>query len=131
MKTYVTKLQKSSKKSMATLQQQTAILQQLREDLLDSESTIRDMMNDDLSLVRDEHSTTVEEWWRERVVPTEGAKTKTNSLYQEFQKQTAASTISCDMFKIILKAMLSEDEILVGKLEKSQYTVIGYALKSV
>ena len=130
MKTYVTKLQKSSKKSMATLQQQTAILQQLREDLLDSDSTIRDMMNDDLSFVKDEHSTVVEEWWRECVVPTEGVKIKTNILYQEFQKQTTATSISVDMFKTILKAMLSENEIVVGKLEKSQYTVIGYAVKS-
>ena len=130
MKTYVTKLQKSSKKSMATLQQQTAILQQLREDLLDSDSTIRDMMNDDLSFVKDEHSTVVEEWWREHVIPTEGVKIKTNILYQEFQKQTTATSISVDMFKTILKAMLSENEIVVGKLEKSQYTVIGYAVKS-
>ena len=130
MKTHITKLQKSSKKSMTTLQQQASILQQMKEDLLESENILRDMMNDDLSAVLDEHSVMVKEWWDMHMVQTEGAKIKTNALYSEFHK-TTASALTVDMFKMILKSFLSENEVIVGKQEKSQYTMVGYALKPV
>ena len=116
------KLHKISKKTIASMTQ-------LKEDVLETEKYIREMMNDDIGNVRSEHLTTVEEWWTEHAVVCDNTKIKSNSLFEHFQEKTKATLITGDMFKTLMKTLLREDEIQYGKLQKSQYTILGYSLK--
>ena len=116
------KLHKISKKTIASMTQ-------LKEDVLETENYIREMMYDDIGNVRSEHLTTVEEWWTEHAVVCDNTKIKSNSLFEHFQEKTKATLITGDMFKTLMKTLLREDEIQYGKLQKSQYTILGYSLK--
>ena len=118
------RLQKMSKKTIATMNQ-------LREDVLETERFVKELINDDVALVRNEHNITVEQWWNPNIVVCEGAKVKSNCLYDHFQQQTQSVSITNDMFKVMLKALVQNDQIQCGKQAKSQYTIVGFALKTV
>ena len=124
MKDSLEKLQKMSKKTIATMNQ-------LREDVLETERFVKELINDDVALVRNEHNITVEQWWNSNIVVCEGAKVKSNCLYDHFQQQTQSVSITNDMFKVMLKALVQDDQIRCCKQNKSQYTILGYALKAV
>ena len=119
MKDSLEKLQKMSKKTIATMNQ-------LREDVLETEKFDKELINEDIVSVRSEHATTIETWWNTNIASSVDAKIKSNSLFHHFQEKTRAITITSDMFKTTLKTMLREDEIQHGKLQKSQYTILGY-----
>ena len=116
------KLQKMTKKTTATMNQ-------LRDDILETEKFIKELINEDVANVRNEHNTTVEEWLNAAVVVCDGGKIKSNILYNNFQEKTQSTTITIDMFKTMLKTILRDDQIQCGKQQKSHYTILGYALK--
>jgi hypothetical protein len=117
-------LQKSWKKTKTTMNQ-------LREDMLDTEKHIKGMMIQDLMAIRDEHTTTVQEWWDEWVVETPGVtiKLRSNELYEHFVKTKGPTSIKNDQFKMILKEIVSSDHLQLPKHDRYQYVVMGYVLK--
>jgi DNA integrity scanning protein DisA with diadenylate cyclase activity len=117
-------LQKSWKKTKTTMNQ-------LREDMLDTEKHIKGMMIQDLMAIRDEHTTTVQEWWDEWVVETPGVtiKLRSNELYEHFIKTKGATSIKNDQFKMILKEIVPVDHLQLPKHDRYQYVVAGYVLK--
>ena len=116
-------LHKVSKKTIASMNQ-------LRDDVLDTEKFIVNMINEDMMNVRNEHSTLVQEWWGEHVVAHSGAKIKSSALYEHFTGIHATTSIKSDMFKSVLKAMLQEDQLHFPKTEKSPWTILGFRLKN-
>jgi len=115
-------LQKTWKKTKTTMNQ-------LKEDMLETEKHIKGIMIQDLMAIRDEHTTTVQEWWEEWVVEKVGTKIRSNELYEHFVKTKEGTSIKNDQFKMILKEIVASDHLQLPKLERSQYVVLDYALK--
>ena len=122
VKDSVADLQKSWKKTLSTMNQ-------MREDVLDHERHLKNMLFDDLMSIRDEHATTIQEWWDAHVVRKDGGKLKSNELQAHFEKTKGPTTIKSDQFKTILKTLVSAEQLQIPKMDKSQITVTGYALK--
>jgi hypothetical protein len=103
----------------------------MREDVLDHEKHLKNMLFDDLMSIRDEHATTIQEWWDAHVVRKDGAKVKSNELQAHFEKTKGPTTIKSDQFKTILKTLVSAEQLHIPKMDKSQITVVGYAFLQV
>jgi hypothetical protein len=113
-------LHKLAKKTQASIKQ-------VSEDFGEVEKRIVSMISNDVLNVRDEHAKLVEEWWEMTMVPLENGRIKTNVLYERFKAHHTDTSISCDMFKLTLKNILPAEKLQLPKMDKSQYTVIGYS----
>jgi hypothetical protein len=123
VKESVVDLQKSLNKTLSTMNQ-------IREDVLEHEKHLKNMLFDDLMSIRDEHATTVQEWWDAHVVRKDGCRIKSNELQAHFEQTKGPTTIKSDQFKTILKTLVSSEELHLPKMDKSQITIVGYALQT-
>lgn len=116
-------------KMMRKSKERYATLKQLKDNFDDTERDIKDVLNDELMNIRTSHEELIGKFWKENMEKSEGVKTKTNVLYNAFceceiNKQQG---IDLDMFKQIMKSMLNENEIVIGKT-KASHTVLNYKM---
>jgi hypothetical protein len=107
-----------------------ATMSQLKNDLLENEKIVNDIIRADMLNVRNDHSTMVEEWFHVTTELSDGSKIKSNTLYELFTTANSGTSITLDMFKSILKSIIPSDQLQLPKLEKSQYILVGYKLKA-
>ena len=117
-------------KMMRKSKERYATLKQLKDNFDDTERDIKDVLNDELMNIRTSHEELIGKFWKENMEKSEGVKTKTNVLYNAFceceiNKQQG---IDLDMFKQIMKSMLNENEIVIGKT-KTQHTILNYKIR--
>lgn len=117
----VTRLVKQNKQIGATMTQ-------LRNDLQENEKLINEMLREDIMNVRNEHTTVIEDWFHDNLVVCEGAKLKSNALYDNFLSKTNANTITIEMFKSVLKTVCDQEHLQLPKNDKSQYVLLGYKI---
>lgn len=106
-----------------------ATINQLRNDLSENERLVNDIIHNDILNMRNDHTTTVDEWFQNVTETCEGSRIKSNTLYDLFIKMTDVTDISNDMFKQILKSVVPSEQLQLPKVEKSQYVIVGYKLK--
>ena len=116
-------------KMMRKSRERYATLKQLKDNFDDTERDIKDLLNDEILNIRTSHEEVIDKWWKKTIIRVEGTKIKTNVIYNcfcecEFNKQQG---IDIDIFKQIIKSMLNENDIVVGKT-KTQHTIINYKM---
>jgi hypothetical protein len=116
-------------KMMRKSKERYATLKQLKDNFDDTERDIKDLLNDEILNIRTSHEEVIDKWWKKTIIRVEGTKIKTNVIYNsfcecEFNKQQG---IDIDIFKQIIKSMLNDDDIVVGKT-KTQHTIINYKM---
>jgi hypothetical protein len=121
IKEHVEKMQKLSKRTLSSIQQ-------VQEHALEMETHIMSLLQDDLLHIRDEHTSMVETWWKEHVQQDPHATIKSNVLYDAFKLYSPETSMTNDMFKMILKAWLPKEHVQIPSKQKYQYTIVGYRL---
>jgi len=117
-------------KMMRKSKERYATLKQLKENFDETERDIKDMLNDEILNIRNSHEELIEKWWKGNVLRVENTKVKTNILYNAFCEcdENKQQGIGIDMFKQIIKSMLNENEIVLGKTDKIQHTILNYKI---
>ena len=109
------------------------IIQQLTENFKLSEIDIRDCLNDEIRDVREQHIEIISHWFTKHVIKKEGGKIKTSDMLKKFLSDDSNKNqgIDADMFKQILRCIppLHENEIVRGKTDKAQYTIINHSFR--
>jgi hypothetical protein len=124
MKTLLNRMMIQSKERCATLQL-------LNENFKLTETILRDCLNEEIRDVRTSHIALIDAWWKKNTYRSEGNKMKSTDLHTKFYQEHKTEGIDVDMFKQTLRSIpsLTEDEIIRGKTDKAQYTIIGYKWK--
>ena len=107
-----------------------AYLTQMKDNFDETDRYIRDLLNDEIINIRNVHEETIEKWWRNNMEKSEGGKLKTNIIYNAFCEcdENKHCGIDIDIFKPIIKSMLNENDIVLGKTGKAQHTVLNYKI---
>ena len=117
-------------KMMRKSKERYATLKQLKNNFDDTEQDIKDMLNDEILNIRNIHEELIGKWWRDNVIPIENGKIKSNILYNAFceYEDNKQQGIDVNLFKQIIKSMLNENEIVLGKTDKIQHTILNYRI---
>lgn len=117
-------------KMMRKSKERYATLKQLKENFDDTDRDIKDVLNDEIMNIRNSHEELINKWWKSNLVRVENTKVKTNILYNAFCEceENKQQGIGIDMFKQIIKSMLNENEIVLGKTDKIQHTILNYKI---
>ena len=110
------------------------IIQQLTENCKLSEIDTRDCLNNEIRDVREQHITIISNWFTNNIIKKEGSKIKSTDMYKKFISSDSNKNhgIDTDMFKQIIRCInqLNNDDIIRGKTDKAQYTIINYAFST-
>ena len=120
-------------KMMRKSKERYATLKQLKDNFDDTERDIKDMLNDEIFNIRNTHEEIIEKWFKENMEKTDESvkhKIKTNTLYNLFCEcdENKFQGIDMDSFKQIIKNLLNENEIILGKTGKSHHTILNYKM---
>ena len=116
-------------KMMRKSKERYATLKQLKDNFDDTERDIKDILNDEILNIRISHEEVIDKWWKNTIMRVENTKIKTTILYNNFCEcdENKNQGIDMDMFKQIIKNLLNENEIVVGKT-KSYHTILNYKI---
>lgn len=117
-------------KMMRKSKERYATLKQLKENFDETDRDIKDVLNDEIMNIRNSHEELINKWWKSNTLRVENTKIKTNILYNAFCEcdENKQQGIGIDMFKQIIKNMLNENEIVLGKTDKIQHTILNYKI---
>lgn len=119
-------------KMMIKSKERYAYLTQMKDNFDETDRYIRDLLNDEIINIRNVHEEAIEKWWRDNMEKSEGGKLKTNIIYNAFCEcdENKHCGIDIDIFKPIIKSILNENDIILGK-GKTQHTVLNYKINTV
>jgi hypothetical protein len=109
------------------------IINQLLENCKLSDTDLRDCLNEEIRDIQEKHIVIIESWFDDNTVKKEKGSLKTIDMFKRFisNDDNRDHGIDGDMFKQIVRSIkqLDESEIVRGKTDKAQYTIIGYGFK--
>ena len=107
-----------------------ATFKQLRENFDDSDRCLRDLLNDEIMNIRTIQTETIEKWWRDNVKYQEGGLLKSNVIYNKFleNEDILGLNITEEMFKIIIKTIVKEDDLTIFQGKKTPYRIKNVCL---
>ena len=107
------------------------IIQQLTENFKLSEIDIRDCLNNEIRDVREQHIDIISHWFSKNITKKDGGKIRTTDMHKKFitDEKNKNYGIDADMFKQIIRCItqLDEKDIVRGKTDKAQYTLINHS----
>jgi hypothetical protein len=111
-----------------------AILNQFNENFKQTESDIRDCLNEEIRNVTAQNTEIVQEWFAANVVVCARGQVKTNELYKLFMDnvENKSRGIDGDLFREIIRSIdtIAEKDMVRGKTDKSQIIINRHKLKS-
>ena len=107
-----------------------ATFKQLRENFDDSDRCLRDLLNDEIMNIRTIQTETIEKWWRDNIKIQEGGLLKSNVIYNKFleNEDILGLNITEEMFKIIIKTIVKEDDLTIFQGKKTPYRIKNVCL---
>jgi hypothetical protein len=109
-----------------------AILNQFNENFKQTESDIRDCLNEEIRNVTTQNTEIVEQWFAANVVGCARGQVKTNDLYKLFMDsvENKSRCIDGDLFREIIRSIAAiENDMVRGKTDKSQIIINRHKLK--
>lgn len=124
------KIKNIAEKMKKRLKESQQLFQQFKKMHEEQEDNINEILSDEILNIKEIYKEIVLTWWNEVFVRDEGKnnKIKTNYIYEIFKENKPEVNMCVDKFKLILKDILNEKDIIVGKSEKAQYQIINYKL---
>jgi hypothetical protein len=110
-----------------------AILNQLNDNFKETESDIRDCLNEEIRNVTNENTLLVQQWWNENIISCPNSQLKSNDIYKLFIQciEYKHCAIDNDLFKQIIRNMsIQEKDIKRGKTDKSQIIILHHTVKN-
>ena len=110
-----------------------AILNQLNENFKETESDIRDCLNEEIRNVTNENVLLVKQWWDENIILCPNSQLKSNDIYKTFIQciEYKHCAIDNDLFKQIIRSMaIDEKDLKRGKTDKSQIIILHHTIKT-
>ena len=111
-----------------------AILNQFNENFKQTESDIRDCLNEEIRNVTAQNTEIVHQWFAENVEACARGQVKTNDLYKLFMDnvENKSRGIDGDLFREIVRNIdtIAEKDMVRGKTDKSQIIINKHRLKS-
>jgi hypothetical protein len=110
-----------------------AILNQLNENFKETESDIRDCLNEEIRNVTNENILLVKQWWDENIISCPNSQLKSNDIYKIFIQciEYKHCAIDNDLFKQIIRSMsIEETYVKRGKTDKSQIIILHHKIKN-
>ena len=119
IKNIIDKMLKKSKERNATLKQ-------LIENFEETERDLKEILSDEIVSVYEIHSEIVKKWWNNNIKFQENSKLKTKNIYEIFNndENNKNSGINIDSFKYIIKDIVDNTNIVTGKTDKADYTIL-------
>jgi hypothetical protein len=112
-----------------------AIINQLLENCKLTDADLRDCLNEEIRDVQEKHIEIIESWFNDNTIKKEKGSLKTTDMFKRFisNDDNRNHGIDGDMFKQIVRSIkqLNESEIVRGKTDKAQYSIIGYVFKDI
>jgi hypothetical protein len=121
IKNIVEKMLKKSKERFSTLCQ-------LKDNFDETERDLKELLNDEIISIYDQHSKHVKNWWDTNIKTQENHKLKSKQIFHRFMcdDENKNTGISLDAFKCITKGFISDDNIVTtGKTDKGEYIYLN------
>ena len=120
IKNIVDKMLKKSKERYATLKQ-------LTENFDETDKDLKEILSDEIISVYESHSEIVKHWWGNNIKFLENSKLKTKNIYDTFisNENNKNSGITIELFKYIVKDIVDAANIVTGKTDKADYTILN------
>ena len=132
-KKYEIKVKKTMDTMIKLSKEREEMIERLSDNCAESErfmTSCRNVVAVDIKFV---HTEAVEKWFRAATEKCGEKELKTDGLYKKFMETDANKEhgIIKDRFKDILKEILQPEEVTVGKLKKTQYTIKGVQYRDI
>ena len=127
-KKYHIRIKENLTKMLKLSKDRSDMMVKMTENHVESERIMKNCIHDEIVNIRELHQEVVETWWAENTVIKEQSQMKTKNVYEKFILTNAEHGISHDAFKMLLKNVVGEDHLNIGKTGKGQFTIQGYKM---
>ena len=100
-----------------------ATLKQLKENFIEGDRFLREILNNEIMDVRSTQIEMVENWWRENIKEEKGGSLSSMLIYGRFMENNQAEVLGIhiteELFKTIIMSFFDKDNIIIGKSKKT------------
>ena len=113
-----------------------ATIKQLKENFIEGDRFLREILNNEIMDVRSTQMEMVENWWKENIKEEKGGSLRSTLIYGRFMENNQAEAmgihITEELFKTIILSFLDKDDIIMGKSKNTPPRIkdVGFNVSS-